>query len=182
MTRLLTLGGLAVLAVAEVAAVLLLVDSLGPTTTLLVLSLDVLLGLVLIRWAARGPVQDRGWRLAGGAFVALPGLVLDLVGVLLLVPGTRAWVRGHVARGTQSALRRHGVSVVTVTDPAGMPRATVVPGDVIPGVVVEPDAAGQPERQPPGRQSEPATPTDRAGGAPGPGPRVVRGELAGTEE
>jgi hypothetical protein len=47
----------------------------------------------------------------------------------------------------------------------------VVPGDVIPGQVVEGDipAGG-------------ATTTDRAGSEPEPGPRVVRGEIAGPND
>ncbi len=116
----------------------------------------------------------RGWRIAGGAFIALPGLVLDLVGLALLVPPVQRWVAGHVLRGTEAAMRTRGVSVITVTDASGAPRTTVVPGDVIPGQVVE-DAAAP---------SEPAggNATDRAGSAPEPGPRVVRGEIAGTED
>jgi UPF0716 family protein affecting phage T7 exclusion len=170
MARLVTLGALALLAVAEVAAVLALVDALGTATALLVLGLDMLLGMVIMNWAARGPVDDRGWRIAAGAFVALPGLVLDLVGVLLLVPATRSWLKARVARGTESALRRRGVSVITVTDPSGVRRSTVVPGDIIAGEVVD---TGDPA---------PATPTDRADGTSEPGPRVVRGEIAGPEE
>lgn len=170
MARLLTLGALALLAVAEVAAVIALVDALGSATALLVLGLDMLLGMVIMRWAARGPVEDRGWRIAAGAFVALPGLVLDLVGVLLLVPAIRPWLKARVARGTESALRRRGVSVITVTDPSGVRRSTVVPGDVIAGEVID---VGDPA---------PSTPTDRADGTSEPGPRIVRGEIAGTED
>jgi UPF0716 protein FxsA len=170
MARLLTLAVLALLAVAEVAAVLALVDTLGTATALLVLGLDMALGMVIMRWAARGPVEDRGWRIAAGAFVALPGLVLDLVGILLLVPPIRSWLKERVARGTESALRRRGVSVITVTDPSGARRSTVVPGDIITGEVVD---AGDPA---------PGTPTDRADGMSEPGPRVVRGEIAGPED
>jgi UPF0716 family protein affecting phage T7 exclusion len=168
MARLLTLGTLALLAVAEVAAVLALVDTLGPATTLLVLGLDMLLGMVIMSWAARGPAADRGWRIAAGAFIALPGLVLDLVGVLLLVPASRDWIKRRVARGTESALRRRGVSVVTVTDSDGVRRSTVVPGDVISGEVVD--------------VVDPGMPQDRADGMSEPGPRVVRGEIAGPED
>ncbi len=117
MARLLTLGFLALLAVAEVAAVLALVDWLGPFGAMVVLALDVLVGLMVIRWAVRGPAKDRGFRLAAGAFIALPGLVLDLVGVVLLIPAVRDWVRTRVMRSTESALRRSGISVVTVTAP-----------------------------------------------------------------
>ena len=170
MARLLTLLTLALLVVAEIASLMWLSDWLGPAGALLVLALDMMLGVAIMRWAARGPAPDRGWRITAGAIVALPGLVLDLVGLLLLVGPIREWAKGHLMRRTESALRRRGVSVVTVTDASGVPRATVVPGDVISGEVV-PDSGPSPDSR-----------TDRAGSPPDPGPRVVRGEIAGPEE
>jgi len=71
-------------------------------------------------------------------------------------------------------MRKRGVSVITVTDATGAPRTTVVPGDVIPGQVVE----GEPAPQ--GTSGPDAT--DRAGSEPEPGPRVVRGEIAGPQD
>ncbi len=71
-------------------------------------------------------------------------------------------------------MRKRGVSVITVTDASGAQRTTVVPGDVIPGQVVEGDPTGQ------GTQSGHAT--DRAGSEPEPGPKVVRGEIAGPND
>jgi UPF0716 family protein affecting phage T7 exclusion len=135
-----------------------------------VLGLDMLLGVIVMRWAARGPATGRGWRITGGAVIALPGLVLDLVGFALLLPAVQAWLQSRVLRGTESALRRQGLSVVTVTDPTGASRTTVVPGDVIPGRVVDLDD-----------QDAADTPTDRAGQRPDTGP-VVRGEIAGPDE
>ena len=99
MTRFLTLAFLALLAVAEVAAVLALVDRFGGPVALLVLFLDVVAGLAVIRWGARSLPPARGWRIAAGAFIALPGLVLDLVGLALLVPPIQRWVVwAHPAR------------------------------------------------------------------------------------
>jgi hypothetical protein len=161
---------LALLTVAEVAAVIALTDWLGPAGALLVLGLDVAVGLMVVSWGARSAPPQRGWRMASGAVIAIPGLVLDLVGALMLVPPVQRWLSRHMTRGTQSLLRRQGVSVVTVTDAAGMPRTTVVPGDVIPGEVVE------------GGSPDPGTPTDRAGEKPDTGPRVVRGEIAGPDD
>jgi UPF0716 family protein affecting phage T7 exclusion len=169
MARFLTLLALALLTVAEVAAVIALTNWLGSAGALLVLGLDVVVGLMTVSWGARSAPPQRGWRMAAGAVIAIPGLVLDLVGALMLVPPVQRWLSRHVTRGTQSLLRRQGVSVVTVTDAAGMPRTTVVPGDVIPGEVV------------PGGDV-PSTPTDRAGEAPDTGPRVVRGEIAGPDD
>jgi len=167
MARFLTLLLLALLTVAEVAAVVALESWLGPFGTLVVLGLDVLVGLLVISWGARSAPPQRGWRMAAGAVIAIPGLVLDLVGALMLVPPVQRWLSAHVTRGTESLLRRQGVSVVTVTDSTGAQRTTVVQGDVIAGEVVDPD---------------PGTPTDRGGESPQPGPRVVRGEIAGTED
>ena len=131
-------------------------------------------GLAVIRWGARSQPPARGWRIAAGAFIALPGLVLDLVGLALLVPPIQRWVSGHVLRGTEAAMRKRGVSVITVTDASGAPRTTVVPGDVIPGQVVEPESATA--------DSSGGNATDRAGSEPEPGPRVVRGEIAGPDD
>jgi UPF0716 family protein affecting phage T7 exclusion len=174
MARFITLALLALLAVAEVAAVLALVDALGGPLALLVLCLDVVAGLAVIRWGARSVPPVRGWRIAAGAVIALPGLVLDLVGLVLLVPAIQGWVSGHILRGTEAAMRKRGVSVITVTDGSGAQRTTVVPGDVIPGQVVE----GEPADPEPA----PGSATDRAGTEPDPGPRVVRGEIAGPDD
>ncbi|MCU0300381.1 MAG: FxsA family protein [Candidatus Nanopelagicales bacterium] len=168
MARFATLAVLALLAVAEVAAVMALEQHLGAPTTLLVLGLDMLLGLVVMAWALRTP-PPRGWRLLAGAVIALPGLVLDLVGGALLLPPVQRWLATHLDRGAQSLLRRQGMSVITVTGADGLRRTTVVPGDVVPGEVVEPspaDGAGPP----------PETPND-----PAQRPGVIRGELAGPE-
>ena len=169
MARFLTLGLLALLAVAEVAAVLALVEAFGGSVALLVLVLDMVAGLAVMRWGARSTPPVRGWRIAAGAFIALPGLVLDGVGLILLLPLVQRWISGHLLRGTEAAMRKRGVSVITVTDASGAQRTTVVPGDVIPGQVVEADA-------------DPGSTTDRAGSEPDPGPRVVRGEIAGPDD
>lgn len=179
MGRFLVLAGLALLTAAEVAAVLWLVGALGPVGALTVLCLDMLAGMLIMRWGLRGPDRERGWRLAAGAVIALPGLVLDLVGLALLVPGVRTWLQRSVLRGTETALRRRGVSVVTVTDASGAARTTVVPGDVIAGeVVIDPTEprASAPDAGPS------RTTKDPGAGAPGSGPSVVRGELAGPDE
>ncbi len=167
MARLLTLTALALLAVAEVAAVLALRDAFGPGTALLLLALDMALGVLVMRWGARSAPPARGWRIGAGAFIALPGVVLDLVGLALLVPAVQSWLSGHVLNTTTTVLRGRRVSVVTVTDESGATRTTVVPGDVIAGEVIDPEAGST---------------TDRAGEAPDPGPGIVRGEIAGSDD
>lgn len=184
MARLISLTLLAALAVAEVAAVLALVDWLGAPMALLVLFLDVVAGIAVMRWGARSQPPARGWRIAAGAFIAIPGLVLDLVGLILLAPPMQRWISGNVLRGTEAAMRSRGVTVVTVTDATGVRRTTVVPVEVIPGQVVDGDAATGPRTtpgpHPPGARS-PGAP-DRPARGPTQAPGVVRGEIVGKDE
>ena len=181
MVRFLVLALLAALTVAEIAAVVALVDAFGGVVALMVLFLDVVAGLFVMRWGARSQPPVRGWRIAAGAFIALPGLVLDLVGLVLLLPPVQVWLSGHFLRGTEAALRKRGVSVVTVTDAKGVPRTTVVPGEVIPGQVVEGDGGpGSDSGDSPG-QAHGST-TDRGGSEPQPGPDVIRGEILGPQD
>lgn len=180
MARFLSLVLLALLTVLEVAVLLALIDSLGAFGALLVLALDVLAGLFVVRWGIGSRPPARGWRIAAGVFISLPGLVLDLVGLVLLVPVAQRWISGHVLRGTRAVLRRQGVSVVTVTDPDGATRTTVVPGDVVVGDVIDQDEPGP--AGPGSADQHPDSTPDRGGDAPRPGPGVVRGELLGPEE
>ncbi len=178
MARFLTLALLAVLAVAEVAAVVALVDVAGATTALLLLILDVLVGLYVLRWGARSQPPARGWRMAGGAIIAIPGFVLNVVGGLLLIPALQRWVSGHVLRSTTQALRKRGVSIVTVTDATGAPRTTVVPGAVIPGEVIDPEAQAPTHGEAGGAPgSAPGRAPDHDGGPP-----VVRGEIVSPDD
>ena len=170
MARFLTLLVLALLTVAEVAAVTALAERFGTFGALVVLGLDVLVGLWVLAWGVRSEPPKRGWRMAAGAVIAIPGLVLDLVGFALLVPPVQRWLGMHVTRSAQTVMSRQGVTVVTVTDEQGRARTTVVPGDVIAGEVIETDDG-------PAAQPGPNMPTDRPGGSPGSGPSVIRGEL-----
>lgn len=184
MARFLSLVLLALLVVGEVAVVLALVDALGAAATLLLLALDVAAGFVVMRWGLRSQPPARGWRIGAGAFIALPGLVLDLVGLVLLAPAAQRWISGHVLRGTEAALRRRGVSVVTVRDRSGATRTTVVPGDVVAGDVVDGEATNRSQAHPaaPEAGPDPDSTTDRGGQQPHPGPEIVRGEILGPED
>lgn len=169
MARLLVLASLALLAIAEIAAVMALYDGIGPALTIVVLGIDMLAGLLVMRWALTSPASaDRGWKLAGGAFIALPGLVLDLVGLALLLPPTRGWLKRILARNVAAAAARSGVSVITVTGPDGSPATAVVPGEVIVGEVVDPEP-----------QDGPPSGTGHSGPQ---GPRIIAGEIAGPQD
>ncbi len=184
MGRFVALLLLALLAVAEVGAIMLIVDAVGPANALVLLALDVAVGVMVMRSAIVSSRDDRGWRLAAGAFIALPGFVLDLVGLALLLPGVRRWAGSTVLRSTEAAMRRRGMTVVTVTDSSGRPRHTVVPGDVVPGAVVDDSdddsaARGDGQSGPVVREDGQTGPGVRRDGPTGP---VVRGELAGPDE
>ncbi len=90
-------------------------DALGAPLTILLLAADSVLGAVLLRsqgravWrrmnealaAGRMPhreVQDGVAVVFGGAFLMTPGFLTDVIGLLLLVPPTRAVIGRLVAR------------------------------------------------------------------------------------
>ena len=167
MGRFLVLLVLALLTIAEVAAVLALFDWVGAGGTAVILGLDMFLGVLIMRWAmASPPEKDRGWKIAGGAVIAFPGLVLDVFGLALLFPPTRKVLKSALARNVESAARRSGVSVITVTGADGMPQTIVVQGDVIVGEVVDPTTSGPAPAQP------------DSGSPPG----VIRGEIVGRSD
>ena len=142
--------------IAELYAIYLVGDAIGVVWTLLLLAADSLLGSLLLRsqgrsvWrrfndalgAGRVPhreVMDGVLIIFGGAFLITPGFLTDIVGLILLIPPTRAVVRRQVVRRLD---RR--VEVGTRRAPPGRPEHTP-PG--------RPEHAtpGRPEHAPPGR-------------------------------
>jgi UPF0716 protein FxsA len=134
---------------AELYVILKVGDAIGAVWTIALLAADSLLGSVLLRaqgrtvWgrfnetlaAGRMPhreVLDGVLVIFGGAFLITPGFLTDIVGLVLLIPPSRALVRRIVARRLG---RRVAVGVV-----GGQPRQ---PHDVD-GTATEYDA-------PPGR-------------------------------
>jgi UPF0716 protein FxsA len=90
-------------------------QAIGALPTIAILLADSLLGSVLMRsqgravWrrfnealsAGRPPareVLDGGLVILGGAFLLTPGFVTDVFGLILLLPPTRALVRGALVR------------------------------------------------------------------------------------
>jgi UPF0716 protein FxsA len=135
---------------AELYVILRVGDAIGAVWTILLLAADSVLGSLLLRaqgrsvWrrfndalaAGRMPhreVMDGVLVIFGGAFLITPGFLTDIVGLLLLVPPTRALVRGLLAR----RLGRR-VAVGVATRERGRARAGDVEGsateqDVPPG-------------------------------------------------
>jgi UPF0716 protein FxsA len=90
-------------------------EAIGPVWTILLLAADSLLGSVLLRsqgrtvWrrfnealaTGRMPhreVMDGVLVIFGGAFLITPGFLTDIVGLILLIPPSRAVVRRFVVR------------------------------------------------------------------------------------
>jgi UPF0716 protein FxsA len=104
-----------VVPIAELYVILQVGDAIGALWTIVLLVADSLLGSVLLRtqgrtvWrrfnAALGEgrmphreVIDGVLVIFGGAFLITPGFLTDIVGLLLLIPPTRALIRRAVAR------------------------------------------------------------------------------------
>ena len=100
---------------AELYVILQVGDAIGAVPTILLLAADSVLGSVLLRSPGPGglaPVQrgDGGRAgcptarsdgvavIFGGAFLITPGFLTDIVGLLLLLPPTRAVIRRLAAR------------------------------------------------------------------------------------
>jgi UPF0716 protein FxsA len=127
-----------VLPIAEIYLIIQVGETVGVWWTLAILIADSILGALLLRgqgraaWrrfnetlaAGRPPareVLDGGLIIFGGAFLITPGFITDVVGVVLLLPPTRALVRAWLARRLS---RRVSVGVVDGTaterhDPPG---------------------------------------------------------------
>lgn len=116
-----------VVPLAELYVILKVGDWLGIVPTILLLAGDSVLGSVLLRsqgravWrrfteamsAGRIPqreVMDGVLVIFGGAFLITPGFLTDIVGLLLLIPPTRALIRRYLARrlGRRVSVRAAG--------------------------------------------------------------------------
>ena len=112
---------------AELYVILKVADLIGVVPTIAILAADSLLGSWLLRSQGRAvwnrfntavregrvphsEVIDGVLIIFGGAFLITPGFLTDVIGLLLLLPPTRAGFR-RIAR--RSIERRSGVDVVT---------------------------------------------------------------------
>src|SRR5436190_9330412 len=104
-----------VLPVAEIYVIIKVGEAIGVLPTIGLLILDGFLGAALLRhqgraaWrrfnealaAGRIPARevfDGAMVIVGGAFLLAPGFITDVIGLLLLIPPSRALFRGIVAR------------------------------------------------------------------------------------
>jgi UPF0716 protein FxsA len=104
-----------VLPVAEIYVIIKVGEAIGALPTIAILVLDALLGSALLRhqgraaWrrfnealaAGRIPARevfDGAMVIMGGAFLITPGFITDVIGLLLLIPPSRAIFRGLVSK------------------------------------------------------------------------------------
>jgi UPF0716 protein FxsA len=116
-----------VLPVAEIYVIIKVGEAIGVWPTIALLILDGFLGAALLRhqgraaWrrfnealaAGRIPARevfDGAMVIVGGAFLLAPGFITDVIGLLLLIPPSRAMFRGLVS---WLAMRRGAVVVRT---------------------------------------------------------------------
>ncbi len=103
-----------VLPIAEIYVIIKVGEAIGVLPTIALLILDSFLGAALLRsqgrlaWArfngalAQGRIParevfDGAMVILGGAFLITPGFITDVIGLLLLIPPSRAIFRGMVA-------------------------------------------------------------------------------------
>jgi UPF0716 protein FxsA len=132
-----------VVPLAELYVILKVGDAIGAVWTILLLAADSVLGSLLLRaqgrsvWrrfndalgAGRMPhreVMDGVLVIFGGAFLITPGFLTDIVGLILLIPPTRAVVR-------RMLVRRLGRRVEVRTRERGDVEGTATEYDVPPG-------------------------------------------------
>lgn len=144
--RLLLVAGAVALPLLEIWLLIQLSALVGGWVTLLVVLLGMVLGVVLTRregsraWRSLTagvregrPVSDEiasgGLVLLGGLALIVPGLLTDVVGLLLLLPPTRRLAVRALERWSRARMRRMGVDVDVLR--ARMDRAGTVEGEVV---------------------------------------------------
>jgi UPF0716 protein FxsA len=132
-----------VVPLAELYVILKVGDAIGAVWTILLLAADSVLGSLLLRAQGRSvwrrfndalatgrmphrEVMDGVLVIFGGAFLITPGFLTDIVGLILLIPPTRALVR-------RVLVRRLGRRVEVRTRQRGDVEGTAAEYDVPPG-------------------------------------------------
>jgi UPF0716 protein FxsA len=142
-----------VVPIAELAVIIQVGQQIGVWLTIAILIADSILGALLMRsqgrasWrrfnealqAGRPPareVLDGALVIFGGAFLLTPGFITDIIGIVLLLPPTRAIVRRILVRRFADRM------IVAARTRAGMsswppPPGGGPPGDVVDGTAVD---------------------------------------------
>jgi UPF0716 protein FxsA len=138
----LVLGGAALVVVAEIAVAVLVARLIGPWPTMLLIVGFSFAGLLVVRRAGArsfqalsqaavqrrlpgGELADHALLLVGGLLLVPPGFLLDLVGLVFVLPFTRPLARRLVG----PFLRARFLGRLTQSWPGGGSR--IVPGEVV---------------------------------------------------
>ncbi|MHA6511854.1 FxsA family protein [Tessaracoccus sp. Z1128] len=155
-----------VLVFAEIGAILWVAGEIG-WWTLAILLATTLLGIYLLQrewrkaWGAlaealrsgelpSGRLADASLILVGGVLLVLPGLLTDVLGLLLLLPFTRPFVRSAIVWWASKTIQRSGAAITVIKGDVAPHGQTLIPGidaseasgaghDTIRGEIVEDD-------------------------------------------
>ena len=131
--------------IAELYVIIKVGEAIGLLPTLALLVADALLGSMLLRHQGRAAwvrfnralaenrlphkeVFDGVLIIMGGALLLTPGFLTDVVGLILLIPPTRAAVRALAARTVRRRMAHGGVTFWTVGRGPRPPRQRPAPG------------------------------------------------------
>jgi len=154
MRRLLVTVLLVAYVLAEAALVFWLASQIGWLWVIAILAVQFAIGISISRRAGAtalrglgeasrsgalpgGDVGNSALRTLGGLLIALPGILNDIPGVLLLVPITRRWVRAATGATVGRRIQTAGFSTTTTTTPEGVTVTRLHEGKVISGEVIE---------------------------------------------
>jgi UPF0716 protein FxsA len=125
-----------VVPIAEIYVIIQVGQAIGALWTILILIADSIIGARLLSWQGRRAwlkfqstlaegriphreVLDGVLIIMGGAFLLTPGFITDVVGLILLLPPTRAVVRRALVRVLLNPRRARWARVVVRTGPVG---------------------------------------------------------------
>jgi UPF0716 protein FxsA len=152
--------------IAELYVIIKVGEAIGLVPTLALLVLDAILGSMLWRQQGRAAwirfnraiaenrlphkeVFDGVLIIFGGALLITPGFLTDILGLILLIPPTRALVRTFASRSVRRRMARGDVTFFSVGRPPRPPRQRPGPGGPPPR---------EPEPENPYRWEEPPVP------------------------
>ncbi len=135
--------------IAELYVIIKVGEAIGLVPTLALLVLDAILGSVLWRQQGRAAwirfnralaenrlphkeVFDGVLIIFGGALLITPGFLTDILGLILLIPPTRALVRAFASRSVRRRMARGDVTFFSVGGPPRPPRQRPTPGGTPP--------------------------------------------------
>jgi UPF0716 protein FxsA len=161
-----------VVPIAELYVIIQVGGAIGVLPTLALLIADALLGSLLLRHQGRAAwirfnralaenrlphkeVFDGVLIIMGGALLLTPGFLTDIVGLILLIPPTRAAVRGIAARMVRGRMARGRVAFWTLGGMPRPPRQRPAPGGPRPRGRAPEDPFGWEARPGPPRRTGP---------------------------